>query len=51
MVERRTPDRESRVRAPRPPCSILEQDTLSSKSTQEAVAPSRHDSKIVDRGR
>ena len=49
MVERRTPEREVRNRPP--PCCVLEQDTLLPKSTgntQEAVAPSRHDRKIVD---
>ena len=33
------------------PCCVLEQDTLipeSTGNTQEAVAPSRHDRKIVD---
>ena len=34
-----------------PPCCVLEQDTLlleSTGNTQEAVAPSRHERKIVD---
>ena len=30
MVERRTPEREVQGSNPRPPCSVLEQDTLSS---------------------
>ena len=49
--ERRTPERGVGVRNLPPPCCVLEQDTLLTESTgntQEAVAPSRHDWKIVD---
>ena len=42
----------SGVRNLPPPCCVLEQDTLLPKkywlNTQEVVAPSRHDYKIVD---
>ena len=41
----------SGVRNLPPPCCVLEQDTLHPENignTQEAVAPSRHDGKIVD---
>ena len=51
LVERRTPEREVGVRNLPPPCCVLEQDTLlpeSTGNTQVAVAPSRHDWKIVD---
>ena len=51
MVERWTTGRGSEVRNLPPPCCVFEQDTLlleSTGNTQEAVAPSRHDRKIVD---
>ena len=51
VLERRTPEREVEARNLPPLCCVLEQDTLLPKSTgntQEVVAPSRHDRKIVD---
>ena len=50
-VERRTPESEVGVRNLPPPCCVIEQDTLlpeSTGNTQEAVAPSGNDWKIVD---
>ena len=51
VVEHRTPEREAGVRIQPPPYFVLEQDSLlpeRSDITQEAVAPSRHDRKVVD---
>ena len=51
VVECQTLEREVWGSKLSPPCCVLEQDTLlpgSTGNTQEAVAPSRHDWKIVD---
>ena len=51
VVELRTLNREVGARNLPPPCCVLVQDTLlpeSTGNTQEAVAPSRRDRKIVD---
>ena len=50
MVEHRTPEERSGVRNLLPPCCVLEQDTLlpeSTGNTQEVVAPSQHDKKLL----
>ena len=51
MVERRTPEPDVGARNLPPPCYVLGQDTLlpeSNRNSREAVAPSRHDWKVVD---
>ena len=51
MVEHRTPEREVGGSRPTYAVVVLEQDRLlpgSTGNTQEAVAPSRHDLKVVD---
>ena len=51
MVEPRTPEREIGVRYLPPPCCVHDQGCIyspkSTGNTQEAVAPSRHDRKVV----